>query len=233
MTKTQTRTHAPKPIPALLEGSFGTSIENRIAEINNQLAREGRLTNDPLAVALRSLRGSLKEHGFSFERVTPGAVTTVTPVATAAPKAAKANAPKAAAAPKANAPKAAPAAAAPTTHTKARAIKPEQIEEMQVAGSVSETAPYGLDDKGRALAPYGIKNDGVTPMKRRGRVAAAPAAAPEPKAAKAPKATAAPVAVEEETEEEPETVEAAASAVAEAEEETETEDDLDDLLSGL
>jgi hypothetical protein len=232
-TKAQARTHTPKPIPAMLEGSFGSAIENRIAEMNNQLAREGRLTNDPLAVSLRNIRVALREQGFTFDRVAPGTVATPTP--TPAPKAA---APAAKTAP-AKAPAAkttkAPtkeAAAPATTKVKVRKIKPEQIEELQLAGSVSETAPYGTDAEGRLLAPYGVKNDG-TPMKRRGRVAA-------PKAETAE--TAAPVASTPAVEETAEDAEVAAAEAALSEDDSEADvgegtsvgdEDLDDLLKDL
>lgn len=36
-----------------------------------------------------------------------------------------------------------------------------------------ESAPYGRDDNGKPLAPYGFKSDGVTPAKKRGRKGAA------------------------------------------------------------
>lgn len=236
MAKTKARAHTPKPIPAMLEGSFGSVVENRIAEMNNQLAREGRLTNDPLAVALRNMRLSLRDAGFTFDRVPPGA--TVTPAAPVAPKAAAPKAPaKTAAAPKATA---TPKAAAPAATKKARKIKEEQLAELQVAGTVSEAAPYGTDAEGRPLAPYGVKQDGV-PMKRRGRVKETPVA-PTPKAKAAPVA-AAPESSEDEGDESEDDTEVAEATAALTSEEDETEsaddteeatsDDLDDLLDGL
>jgi hypothetical protein len=183
-----TRTHTAQPLAPMLENSFSTALENRFAELNNQLAREGRLTNDPMVLALRGIRRSLAEdHGVTFERVpVKGAVVAPAPVA--APKATAAKATKTAAAPKAS--KVTTTAAAPTTGKarKALKIKEEQIASLQVAGSVSEASPYGCDADGRPLAPYGIKNDG-TPMRRRGRVAAAPT---ESAASETPAASAAP-----------------------------------------
>ncbi len=236
-TKPQTRTHTPKPIPAMLEGAFSTVIENRVAELNNQLAREGRLTNDPLAVSLRNLRIALKEQGFSFERIPVGAA----PVAAAPAAPAPAKARQAPAKTKTT-----PPAAGPTK--KVRTIKEEQIEALQVPGSVSETAPYGTDADGRPLAPYGVKQDG-TPMKRRGRRKETPAAAPAKAAPSKPaaQAVASEETEEEETEEASEDEDEVAAAVAaltsdeeeteEASEENGSEDlsseDLDGLLDSL
>ena len=198
----QTRTHTPKPIPALLEGSFATAVENRIAELNNHLAREGRLTNDPLAVLVRALRTDLKAAGFSFDRVIHASTTPAIPQkANAAPK----NAPKKNAAPKAQKPQTA-AVSSDSVHV----ISPEEIEFLQVEGSVDEEngAPYGKDADGRLLAPYGVKKDG-SPMKRRGRVAAEETtqeAAPTPKAP-APAAQTAPTSPVQAVEASAETVE--------------------------
>jgi len=190
----QTRTHTPKPIPALLEGSFSTAVENRIAEMNNHLAREGRLTNDPLAVMLRALRTDLKATGaFSFERVLPG---TTTPI----PTTVEANAPRKNAAPKKNAPPK-KANTVQVSSDSVRVISPDEIESLQVEGSVDEEngAPNGKDAEGRALAPYGVKKDG-SPMKRRGRVAAEDSEESEAQAAQAVEA--APEAVTAPTESE-------------------------------
>lgn len=225
MAQNKTRAHLPKPIPAMLEGSFGTTIENRIAELNNQLAREGRLTNDPLAVSLRNVRIALKEQGFTFERVLTGAApTTPAPVQTAAPV-------KRTTTTKTTAP-------AVTTGPRAREIDEKQIDTLQVAGTVSEEAPYGRDASGRALAPYGVKKDGI-PMKRRGRVAAAPVVAAAPK----PTTAAATAAVDEEDAELESEVDAAQAALEASteddldeeapEEGGASEEDLDDLLAGF
>jgi len=217
--RTQTRTHTPKPIPALLEGSFSTAVENRIAEINNHLAREGRLTNDPLAVMLRALRTDLKATGFTFERVLPGVETpVVTSTANAAPK-------------KNAAPKVQKAQAAPVSTGSVRVITPEEIDSLQVAGSVDEEngAPYGKDAEGRALAPYGVKKDG-SPMKRRGRVAAEESTESTP--APTQKAAPAPTPVQA-VEAAPEAVETASTETEEVSAEETAAGDFDDLESVL
>lgn len=225
-TKSHRTSH---PLAPMLAGSFATELENRFAELNNLLALQGVLTSDPLAIALSGIRRGAREIGVTFERVVP----TATPVVTA-PVAAKAQVTKTAATPAskpaatakpAKGGKAATTEAAPAAKPrKARAIKEDQIAALQVAGSVSEAAPYGTDSDGRPLAPYGVKNDGV-PMKRRGRTASAkPAAAP---AARSTVSEAPAVAAPEETEE-------AAPASGETEAPAVTSgDDLDDLLAGL
>lgn len=225
--RTQTRTHTPKPIPALLEGSFSTAVENRVAEINNHLAREGRLTNDPLAILFRALRTDLKAAGYSFDRVPLGTETVVS--------AAPANAPKSNAPKKNAAPKAQKTQAAPVSTGSVRVITPEEIDTLQVAGSVDEEngAPYGKDSEGRALAPYGVKKDG-SPMKRRGRVAAEEstesAPAPTQKAAPTPSPAATPVQAVEAA---PEAVEAASTETEEVSAEETAAGDFDDLESVL
>lgn len=215
----QTRTHTPKPIPALLEGSFSTAVENRIAEMNNHLAREGRLTNDPLAVMLRALRTDLKATGaFSFERVLPG---TTTPI----PTTVEANAPRKNAAPKKNAPPK-KANTVQVSSDSVRVISPEEIESLQVEGSVDEEngAPYGKDAEGRALAPYGVKKDG-SPMKRRGRVAAEDS---EESEAQAAPTQAAPTQAAQAVEAAPEAVTAPTESEAASD-----FDDLDSVLADL
>lgn len=201
------------PLGSMLVGSFATELENRFAEMNNLLALQGVTTSDPLAIALAGIRRGAKEF-VTFDRIVPGATTT----AAATPKAAT---PKAAPA-KATAPAASPAAspAAATKVRKAREISEDKLASLQVAGSISEAAPYGTDAEGRPLAPYGVKNDGV-PKLRRGRKAAetVEAAAPAPKAKATAKAAPAAAAetVEEATSEEPEVI----------------EEDLDSILEGL
>ena len=218
----KTRTHTPQPIAPMLEDSFSTAVENRVAELNNLLAREGRTTSDPMALALRGIRVALRDFGVTFERrvVTPVTVAVAPKAAAPAPKAAPAKA----ATPKATT-KAAPTPAAPTAKArKARTIKEDQIATLQVAGSISEAAPYGTDSDGRPLAPYGVKNDG-TPMKRRGRTAAAPKVEEAPAArASAPVAEAPAEAASEASEE---------SAEPSGETAVPAEDDLDGLLAGL
>lgn len=176
----KTRTHTPQPLSPMLENAFASALENRFAEVNNHLAREGRLTNDPIVLALRGVRRALTEdHGITFERVSVKPVA-VAPAAT--PKVTKGAKGAAKATPVAKTTKVAATAPATTgRQPKPRTIKEAQISELQVAGSIDEAvAPYGRDEAGRALAPYGIKNDGITPMKRRGRTASAPAASAAP-----------------------------------------------------
>lgn len=194
------------PLGSMLVGSFATELENRFAEMNNLLALQGVTTSDPLAIALAGIRRGAKEF-VTFDRIVPG----VTPSAAPAPKAAATKAAPA----KATASAASTAAA--TKVRKAREISEDKLASLQVAGSISEAAPYGTDAEGRPLAPYGVKNDGV-PKLRRGRKAAETveaAPAPKAKAAKAAPA-AAPEAVET-TSEEPEV----------------NEEDLDTILEGL
>lgn len=233
--RTQTRTHTPKPIPALLEGSFSTAVENRIAEINNHLAREGRLTNDPLAIMIRALRTDLKATGFTFERVLPGFETPAVSTVNAAPN----NAPKKNAAPKAqNTQTQTTTTTTSTTKVSSvssdsvRVITPEEIDSLQVAGSVDEEngAPYGKDAEGQSLAPYGVKKDG-SPMKRRGRVAAEESTestpTPTQKAAPTPASVQAVDAA-------PEAVEAASAEESSAEETAAGDfDDLESVLADL
>jgi len=214
-TKSHRTSH---PLAPMLAGSFATELENRFAELNNLLALQGVLTSDPLAIALSGIRRGAREIGVTFERVVPTAAPVVTaPVAKpATTKAATAPVSKPAKGGKAASTEAAPAPKA----RKARVIKEDQIATLQVAGSVSEAAPYGTDADGRPLAPYGIKNDGV-PMKRRGRTASAPVA--KAPAARSEVAETAAPAVEEAAPASGETEVPAAAA----------SDDLDDLLSGL
>jgi hypothetical protein len=204
----KTRTHTPQPLAPMLEESFSTAVENRVAELNNLLAREGRTTSDPMALALRGIRVALRDFGVTFERRVIAPVT-----AAVAPKTAAPTTTKVAATP-----------AAPTGKArKARTIKEDQIVTLQMAGTISEAAPYGCDDTGRPLAPYGVKNDGV-PMKRRGRTAAPSAPAPAARAS-APVAEATAEATSEEVSEE--------SAEPASGETAVDENDLDGLLAGL
>ena len=232
-------------IPAMLEGSFATAIENRFAQMNNQLAREGRLTNDPMALLLTSLRDDLKAEGLTFERVVPAVQvvtqTTHQTVTTTqgAPQTTPSIAPKAMAAPKA--PKETSAVA---PQERARECKPEQLMTLQVPGSVNDNAIYGTDSKGRRLAPYGVKLDG-SPMKRRGRVAEehetqAVMPEPQPKATQAVvvQAVARPVPVQGTIQAVPFLIDfngpkKATAAAAPTETATEDDDDLDTILGDL
>lgn len=183
-------------LPAMLEGAYATSLENRIAQMNNQLAREGRTSNDPLVRIMLALRHDLKVEGCTFERQIPGMTATVAapaPVMTTAPVMITAPTPKVRTSSQ-GAPKATTKTATTVTVQNIREIKPEQLEALQVPGSENEVAIYGTDKNGRVLAPFGVKNDG-TPMRRRGRVAAATVASDEPSATMPePRVIAAPVA---------------------------------------
>lgn len=165
MTKNKTRQNTPKPLPALLVGGFATSVENRLAEINNYLAIEGRLTDDPLAVLLRGLRRDLKESGFTFERVAQGQPVAQTPRSQGTRSQ---GARQGSRSQGQGARKAASKAAAPEVTVTSREITEDEIASLQLAGSISDVAPYGTDSEGLALAPYGIKKNGA-PMLRRGR----------------------------------------------------------------
>jgi len=233
-TKTR-KTRTPKPIPAMLPEAFATAIENRIAEFNNTLAREGRLTDDPAYVMLRSIRRELVNLGVAtFVRTASGA--SATPTAEAAPKAKTAKKRRTR-----RAAKAAPAAPSVPVHVIEGDDKEAQVAALQVAGSVSDNAPYGLDASGAALAPYGVKKNGV-PMKRRGAPAKHKAEEttetadlmPAPTGVTAePIEAAAEEASEEETEEETEETEDEEAAPEEEGAEEEEEDVLDDLLDSL
>jgi len=226
----------------MLPEAFATAIENRIAEFNNTLAREGRLTDDPAYVMLRSIRRELVNLGVAtFVRTAGGA--SETPTAEAAPKkekAAKKRRTRRAA-------KAAPAAPSAPVHVIEGDDKESQVAALQVAGSVSDNAPYGLDSDGAALAPYGVKKNGV-PMKRRGAPAkhkaeettetadlmpAPTGVTAEPIEAAAEEASEDEETEEEETEEEETEEEETEEEEASEEEETEEEDVLDDLLDSL
>jgi hypothetical protein len=175
--KTQTTRNQPRPLNPMWETGYSTELEARFAKLHNLVGLEGRLTNDPLVVAMREVRAELKNSfGVTFEIAVGG--ETAAPAKTAPVKTAAAPA----AAPR-TATKAATAAPASTGRKlKARKIREDQIEALQVRNSVSEEAPYGRDAEGHPLAPYGVKKDG-TPMLRRGRKAA-DAPAPTAKAAK-------------------------------------------------
>lgn len=230
MAKIQQRTsHILSP---MLPGSFATELENRVAEMNNLLALRGVHSNDALAVCLQGIRRGAREMGATFEPTTQpftAAETAAMPKTKNQPK----NQPAATTAAPASKP--APTAAA---GKKARVITEDQITKLQVAGTVSEVAPYGCDAEGRPLAPYGIKNDGV-PMKRRGRVkesAPAPvAAAPASKPAVSGDLTfdVSDIAgVSDDTE----TVEASAEETVEAEPEASPDvsaEDIEEMLAGL
>jgi len=199
----------------MLEGGFSTRLENFVADMNNQLAREGKLTTDPAYVMLKTIRRELiRSNVATFER---GTAPTEAPVATATATAAPA-----ATAPKKRRTRNKPPAATPSA-APVRVIEEEELEALAVGGTVSDAAPYGCDAEGVALAPYGVKLNGV-PKKRRGRVAVAPTEEPtvEEPAAETPEADLSGAEEEDDAEEE------------EDEDEGEINDeDLDDLLAGL
>lgn len=173
--KTQTR-NQPRPLNPMWETGYSSELEARFAKLHNLIGLEGRLSNDPVAVALREVKSELKSnYGVTFE------IGVATEPAAALVKATQAKAAAPAARP------AKPAASAPAATSgrklKARKIREDQIEALQVRGTVSDDAPYGCDDQGHPLAPYGVKKDG-TPMLRRGRKASDGAPAPTAKAAK-------------------------------------------------
>lgn len=210
-------------LTAMLEGAYATSLENRIAQMNNQLAREGRMSNDPLVQIMLGLRHDLKAEGCTFERQVPqfAPVAPVASVQAAPVEAPKAPRPATQAAPKA-------ATATPKVTFTVREIKAEQLASVQVPGSETDIAIYGTDKQGRVLAPYGLKNDG-SPARRRGRVAATASDEPQatmPEPAKAAPVQAAPAATIEFDEE---TV-AATPVIAASEIEDE---DFDALLNGI
>jgi hypothetical protein len=176
--KTQTTRNQPRPLNPMWETGYGTELEARFAKLHNLIGLEGRLSNDPLVVALREVKSELKTNfGVSFEIAVGG--ETAAPAKTAPVKTAAAPA----AAPRTSTKPAAAAPASTGRKLKARKIREDQIEALAVRGSVSDEAPYGRDAEGHPLAPYGVKKDGV-PMLRRGRKAEAAAPAPAAKAAK-------------------------------------------------
>lgn len=221
MAKTKTRkTRQPRPIPAMLEGAFSTRLENIIAEMNNTLARENRLTNDPAFVMLMTVRKELVKEGIAtFQR--SGVETAPAP----APKSSKVKGTNG----KSDTPPAAPSAV--------REIEESELEALAVDDTVSDEAPYGRDSKGIALAPYGVKLSGV-PKKRRGRKAVeeAPGSETTETTDDTPEAEAS--GADSETEEETETeeeVEENDDSDDDSDDDLEDvdEDDLDDLLADL
>ena len=220
-TKTR-KSRTPKPINAMLEGGFGTALENRIAAFNNTLALEGRLTNDPAYVMLRDIKRELVTLGVAtFSRVAQ-AVQEATTTESPAPKSRR---------------KGAEAAAAPVAGP-VRVIegtpeeKDTQVAQLQVADSISEATPYGRDSEGAALAPYGVKKSGI-PMKRRGKRAAPASTTPVTQEASSAEDT-----TEVEEEEEATVAEASSdteeeeeATVAEASSDTEEEDTDEDVTS--
>lgn len=169
VTSTVQTAQTAQYLPAMLEGAYATSLENRIAQMNNHLAREGRMSNDPLVQIMIGMRHDLKAEGLTFERQVPQFAPVVAPQVHAAPV--ETAAPKAPRASTQGAPKAA-ATTAPKAAFMVREIKSDQLATIQVPGSETDVAPYGTDKQGRVLAPYGVKTDG-SPARRRGRVAAA------------------------------------------------------------
>lgn len=209
MTKSKTKTRKPRqprPIPAMLEGAFSTRLENIIAEMNNTLARENRLTNDPAFVMLVTVRKELVKEGIAtFER-SSGVEAAPAPK----PKSRKGKGNKTTTTPP-------PAADTPAV----REIEESELEALAVDGTVSDEAPYGRDSKGVALAPYGVKLNGA-PKKRRGRPVEAPETTEDTPEAEASGTE----DTEEDTEDDTEETE-------ETDEEDLDEDELDDLLADL
>lgn len=237
MANKQTRTRTPNLIPAMLEGGFSSKLENLIAAKNNELARQGLMTDAPEFVFLQQIRKELVQEGIaSFNRVG------VTPTETPAPAPRKRRQTKAKA--KATTPQ-----TEPTVQVR-EVDKNSDWEALVVEGSVSDDAPYGQDENGLALAPYGVKKNGV-PKLRRGRKPA-PATAEETAEAADTTETETEEAqasdteeteeVTEETDEETPEIELDLAGVLGGEdadeedtdeEEDLTEEDLDDLLNDL
>tara|TARA_R100000656_G_scaffold104176_3_gene76336 strand:+ start:8621 stop:9394 length:774 start_codon:yes stop_codon:yes gene_type:complete len=171
----------------MLENGFGSELENAVAALNNMLCREGRTAQDPASMLLGTIKSELGKMGVSFDIVPrPLGLADATPKVTVRTETPPATPKKRRKQKKTKQSKAKATTSDGTVDQRTihpmqrkaaegvRKIDHEELERLQVAGTVDENAdaPYGCDSDGNKLAPYGVKTNGM-PAKRRGKVAVA------------------------------------------------------------